>query len=148
MHGRIGDRELVDGLLADHRPSAVVNFAAETHVDRSIDGPGAFIQTNVVETHELLEAALVYWSALEGEERDAFRFLHVSTDEVYGTLGPDGLLHRGEPVQAELALRGLQGGLGPPRAGLPPHLRATHAHHELLQQLRALPFPGEARYRS
>jgi dTDP-glucose 4,6-dehydratase len=88
VHGSIGDRSLVDRLLAEHRPQAIVNFAAETHVDRSIDSPKAFIQTNVVETLELLEAALAYWSALGGEERVRFRFLHVSTDEVYGTLGP------------------------------------------------------------
>jgi dTDP-glucose 4,6-dehydratase len=99
VRGRIGDRELVDRLLADHRPSAVVNFAAETHVDRSIDGPGAFIQTNVVETHGLLEAALAYWNGLEGEERDAFRFLHVSTDEVYGALGPTGYFTEESPFR-------------------------------------------------
>ena len=90
VRGRIGHRELVDRLLTQYRPSAVVNIAAETHVDRSIDGPKAFVQTNVVETHELLEAALSYWGALQGGEHDAFRFLHVSTDEVYGTLGPTG----------------------------------------------------------
>ncbi len=90
VRGRIGDRDLVDGLLAEYRPGAVVNFAAETHVDRSIDGPGAFVRTNVVETGELLEAVLSYWGGLEGEERVGFRFLHVSTDEVYGTLGPTG----------------------------------------------------------
>ena len=99
VHGRIGDRELVDRLLADHRPQAVVNFAAETHVDRSIDGPGTFIQTNVVETHDLLEAALAYWNTLEGEERDTFRFLHVSTDEVYGTLGPTGYFTEESPFR-------------------------------------------------
>jgi dTDP-glucose 4,6-dehydratase len=99
VHGRIGDRELVDRLLADHQPSAVVNFAAETHVDRSIDGPAAFIQTNVVETHDLLEAALAYWNTLEGEERDTFRFLHVSTDEVYGTLGPTGYFTEESPFR-------------------------------------------------
>ncbi|MDP9480573.1 MAG: dTDP-glucose 4,6-dehydratase [Actinomycetota bacterium] len=90
VRGRIGDRDLVDGLLAEYKPGAVVNFAAETHVDRSIDGPGAFVRTNVVETGELLEAVLSYWGGLEGEERVRFRFLHVSTDEVYGTLGPTG----------------------------------------------------------
>ena len=90
VRGNIGDRSLVDRLLAEYRPRALVNFAAETHVDRSIDGPGAFVQTNVVETLELLEAALAYWEGLEGEERVGFRFLHVSTDEVYGTLGPKG----------------------------------------------------------
>ena len=99
VQGRIGDRELVDRLLAEYRPSAVVNFAAETHVDRSIDGPGAFVQTNVVETHELLEAALSYWSALEGEDHDAFRFLHISTDEVYGTLGPTGYFTEESPFR-------------------------------------------------
>ncbi len=99
VQGRIGDRELVDRLLAEYRPSAVVNFAAETHVDRSIDGPKAFVQTNVVETHELLEAALSYWGGLEGEEHDAFRFLHVSTDEVYGTLGPEGYFTEESPYR-------------------------------------------------
>ena len=99
VRGRIGDRELVDRLLVEYRPSAVVNFAAETHVDRSIDGPKAFIQTNVVETHELLEATLSYWGALEGEEHAAFRFLHVSTDEVYGTLGPTGYFTEESPFR-------------------------------------------------
>ncbi len=90
VHGDIGDRELVSRLLAEHRPDAVVNFAAESHVDRSIDGPGAFIQTNVVGTLGLLEAVRDYWKGLQGEAKDAFRFLHVSTDEVYGTLGETG----------------------------------------------------------
>src|SRR5215216_3337103 len=90
VRGSIGDRPLVEGLLAEHRPRAIVNFAAETHVDRSIDGPKAFVQTNVVETLELLEVALAYWQGLEGEERLGFRFVHVSTDEVYGTLGSEG----------------------------------------------------------
>jgi dTDP-glucose 4,6-dehydratase len=99
VRGGIGDRRLVDGLLAEYRPGAVVNFAAETHVDRSIDGPGAFVQTNVVETLELLEAVLSYWGALEGEERLRFRFLHVSTDEVYGTLGPKGFFTEETPYR-------------------------------------------------
>ena len=90
VEGSIGDRALVDRLLAEHRPGVIANFAAETHVDRSIDGPRAFIKTNVVDTLELLEAALVYWNGLEGAERVNFRFLHVSTDEVYGTLGGAG----------------------------------------------------------
>ena len=88
VHGDIGDRALVERLLAEHRPDAVVNFAAESHVDRSIDGPAAFVQTNVVGTLALLEAVRDYWKALEGEAKDAFRFLHVSTDEVYGSLAP------------------------------------------------------------
>ncbi len=90
VHGDIGDRALVAQLLAEHRPDAVVNFAAESHVDRSIDGPAAFIQTNVVGTLALLEAVRDHWKSLEGEAKQAFRFLHVSTDEVYGTLGETG----------------------------------------------------------
>ena len=90
VHGDIGDRALVGRLLREHAPSAVVNFAAETHVDRSIDGPRAVLDTNVVGTFELLTAALDYWRSLDRAGRDAFRFLHVSTDEVYGSLGPEG----------------------------------------------------------
>ncbi|WP_368561844.1 dTDP-glucose 4,6-dehydratase [Pseudoxanthomonas sp. UTMC 1351] len=90
VHGDIGDGALVARLLAEHQPDAVLNLAAESHVDRSIDGPGAFIQTNVVGTLALLEAVRDYWRSLQGERRDAFRFLHVSTDEVYGSLGDTG----------------------------------------------------------
>jgi len=90
IHGDIGSRETVDALLAEHRPWAIVNFAAESHVDRSIDSPAQFVETNVLGTFHLLEAARKYWGSLPAEERDAFRFLHVSTDEVYGTLGPTG----------------------------------------------------------
>ena len=90
VHGDIGDRSLVAQLLAEHHPDAVINFAAESHVDRSIDGPAAFIQTNVVGTLALLEAVRDYWKSLDGAAKDAFRFLHVSTDEVYGTLGETG----------------------------------------------------------
>ncbi|MGJ4730026.1 dTDP-glucose 4,6-dehydratase [Luteimonas sp. SDU101] len=97
VHGDIGDRDLVARLLAEHRPDAVVNFAAESHVDRSIDGPAAFIQTNVVGTLALLEAVRDYWKSLEGEEREGFRFLHVSTDEVYGSLGETGLFTETTP---------------------------------------------------
>ena len=90
VQGDIGDRALVERLLVEHQPTAIVNFAAESHVDRSIDGPAEFVQTNVVGTLTLLEAALAYWRALPLERQDAFRFLHVSTDEVYGSLGPIG----------------------------------------------------------
>lgn len=90
VKGDIGDRALVSRLLAQHQPDAVLNFAAESHVDRSIDGPGAFVQTNVVGTLALLEAVRDYWKTLPDARRDAFRFLHVSTDEVYGTLGETG----------------------------------------------------------
>jgi dTDP-glucose 4,6-dehydratase len=88
VQGDIGDTALVERLLAQHRPRAVLNFAAESHVDRSIHGPGDFIQTNVVGTFRLLEAVRAYWEALPAGEREAFRFLHVSTDEVYGSLAP------------------------------------------------------------
>ena len=95
--GDIGDRDLVAQLLAAHQPDAVVNFAAESHVDRSIDGPGAFIQTNVVGTLGLLESARDYWKALAGERRERFRLLHVSTDEVYGSLGDTGKFTEATP---------------------------------------------------
>ena len=87
--GDICDRALVDELLRTYRPRAIVHFAAESHVDRSIHGPGEFVRTNVEGTFTLLEAARAYWGTLEGDEKAAFRFHHVSTDEVYGSLGPD-----------------------------------------------------------
>lgn len=90
VQGDIGDREQVFRLLLEHQPEAVINFAAESHVDRSIDGPAAFVRTNVVGTLGLLEATRDYWKALEGERSERFRFLHVSTDEVYGSLGDTG----------------------------------------------------------
>ena len=97
VEGDIGDRELVANLLAEHQPTALVNFAAESHVDRSIDGPAEFVQTNVVGTLGLLEAVRDYWRSLEGASADAFRFLHVSTDEVYGSLGDTGLFTEETP---------------------------------------------------
>lgn len=90
VHGDIGDGPLVERLLREHRPDAVINFAAESHVDRSIDGPAEFVQTNVVGTLGLLEKVRDYWKTLDGERGADFRFLHVSTDEVYGTLGETG----------------------------------------------------------
>lgn len=89
VRGDIGDTGLVGRLLTEHRPRAVINFAAESHVDRSIHGPSEFIQTNIVGTFSLIESARVYWEALEGEAKERFRFLHVSTDEVYGSLTKD-----------------------------------------------------------
>ncbi|MGF6526686.1 dTDP-glucose 4,6-dehydratase [Variovorax sp. PvP013] len=86
VQGDIGDNALLDRLLAEHRPRAVVNFAAESHVDRSIHGPEDFVQTNVLGTFRLLEAVRGHWNTLPPEEKSAFRFLHVSTDEVYGSL--------------------------------------------------------------
>ncbi len=95
VQGDIGDQELVGKLLAQHKPRAVVNFAAESHVDRSIHGPEAFVQTNIVGTFRLLEAVRAHWGGLPEGEKSAFRFLHVSTDEVYGSLRP------GEPAFTE-----------------------------------------------
>jgi dTDP-glucose 4,6-dehydratase len=95
MRGDICDRALVDRLLAEHRPRAIVHFAAESHVDRSIHGPAAFIKTNIEGTFTLLEAARAHWSGLEPAQKAAFRFNHVSTDEVYGSLLP------GEPPFTE-----------------------------------------------
>lgn len=88
VQGDIGDNELVRSLLKQHRPRAVLNFAAESHVDRSIHGPGEFIQTNIVGTFNLLEEVRAYWNQLNEADKASFRFLHVSTDEVYGSLGP------------------------------------------------------------
>jgi len=89
IHGDIADRELVSRLLKEYQPRAVLNFAAESHVDRSIYGPEEFIQTNVVGTFRLLASSFDYWSALSHKQKEEFRFLHVSTDEVYGSLSPD-----------------------------------------------------------
>jgi dTDP-glucose 4,6-dehydratase len=88
VQGDIGDRKLVDELLKLHQPQAIVNFAAETHVDRSIDSPASFIETNVTGTFNLLESARQYWQKLADKERQEFRFLHISTDEVFGSLSP------------------------------------------------------------
>lgn len=99
VHGDIGDRVLVARLLTEHQPEAVINFAAESHVDRSIDGPAAFIQTNVVGTLALLECTRDYWRELPESPKQAFRFLHVSTDEVYGSLGETGLFTEVTPYQ-------------------------------------------------
>lgn len=90
VQGDIADPDLINSTVRDFNPTAIVNFAAESHVDRSIEGPGAFIQTNVVGTYNLLDVALKYWKDLPADEKQRFRFLHVSTDEVYGTLGETG----------------------------------------------------------
>ncbi len=89
VQGDIGDANLVSQLLAEHQPRAVLNFAAESHVDRSIHGPGDFIETNIVGTFRLLESVRGYWQNLSAEDQTKFRFLHVSTDEVYGSLSPE-----------------------------------------------------------
>lgn len=97
VHGSINDRRLVSQILDTYKPEAIVHLAAESHVDRSIDGPGEFIQTNIVGTFELLEAARGYWSQLDPGAKQAFRFLLVSTDEVYGSLGETGYFSETTP---------------------------------------------------
>jgi dTDP-glucose 4,6-dehydratase len=97
VEGDVTDSAVVDRVLAEHQPQAIVHFAAESHVDRSIDRPADFVLTNVLGTFQMLDAALAYWSKLSGPRRDAFRFLHVSTDEVYGSLGPQGLFSESSP---------------------------------------------------
>jgi len=97
VHGDIGDRALVAQLLDEHRPHAIINFAAESHVDRSIDGPADFVHTNVVGTFTLLEAARAYYKGLPPREQSRFRILQVSTDEVYGSLGATGLFTETTP---------------------------------------------------
>jgi dTDP-glucose 4,6-dehydratase len=97
VQGDIGDRDLVRKLLDKHRPRAIINLAAESHVDRSIDGPEAFVETNVVGTFRLLDVTRHWWRELPQADRDAFRFLHVSTDEVYGSLGPTGAFTETSP---------------------------------------------------
>jgi dTDP-glucose 4,6-dehydratase len=100
VHGDIGDQGLVKQLLAEHKPRAIINFAAESHVDRSIHGPSDFVQTNIVGTFNLLECAREYWNALEGDAKQQFRFHHVSTDEVYGSLsGTDPAFTENHPYE-------------------------------------------------
>jgi dTDP-glucose 4,6-dehydratase len=95
----VGDRAAIDAILSSFRPEAILHLAAESHVDRSIEGAAPFIQTNVVGTYVMLEAALAYWRTLGSEERTRFRFQHISTDEVFGSLGPDGRFTETTPYQ-------------------------------------------------
>ncbi len=99
VQGDIGNGELVMQLLREHRPDAIINFAAESHVDRSIDGPREFVKTNVLGTFELLLATLSHWKSLSASDQSSFRFLHVSTDEVYGSLGDEGMFTETTPYQ-------------------------------------------------
>ena len=116
----IGDAEAMSALLRAHRPRAVVHFAAESHVDRSIHGPGEFVQTNVVGTFRLLESVRAHWGALAGAERDDFRFLHVSTDEVYGTLA------EGDPAFSETTAYAPNSPYAASKAGSDHLVRAYH----------------------
>jgi dTDP-glucose 4,6-dehydratase len=128
VQGDIADGNLVLDLLRDHNVTHVVNFAAESHVDRSIDGPAEFVGTNVVGTFRLLEAARKYWHDLSPAVRGDFRFLHVSTDEVYGSLGASGAFTESTPYSPN----------SPYSASLSSHVRAADVDHQLLEQLRPL----------
>lgn len=99
VRGSITDGGLVNRLLTEHQPEAVLNFAAESHVDNSIAAPSEFIQTNIIGTYTMLEAARAYWMGLEAEAKAAFRFVQISTDEVYGSLGDEGKFHEAYPMQ-------------------------------------------------
>lgn len=125
VHGDIRDGKLVAELLDRHRPSAIVNFAAESHVDRSIHGPDAFVSTNIVGTFTLLEAARIYWQSLDDEGKAAFRFLQVSTDEVFGALRP------GEPPFRETSPYAPNSPYAASKAGADHLVRAYHRTYGL-----------------
>ena len=132
----------LDAVFAEHRPDAVMHLAAESHVDRSIDGPAAFVETNVIGTFHMLEAARAYWVAQGRPE--SFRFHHISTDEVFGSLGETGMFDEDTRYDPALALFGQQGGLGPSGARLGRDLRPADPADELLEQLRPAPVSGKA----
>jgi len=134
VRGDIRDGNLVAQLLRQYRPDAIVHFAAESHVDRSIGAPATFIDTNVVGTQSLLEAARGYWNELEGEERAAFRFLHVSTDEVYGSLGETSKFTETTPYAPN----------SPYSASKAASDHLVRACLQLLEQLRPVPVSREA----
>ncbi len=141
VHGDIGDAALISRLLVEHKPRAVLNFAAESHVDRSIHGPEDFIQTNIVGTFHLLEAVRAYWNARSSDtDRNAFRFLHVSTDEVYGSLS------KTDPAFSETNRYEPNSPYSASKAASDHLVRAYHhtyglagTNHKLLEQLRAVP---------
>ena len=124
-------------LLRSFTPDVIMHLAAESHVDRSIDGPGEFIQTNVVGTFTLLQAALEHWRTLSGPAREGFRFHHVSTDEVFGSLGAGRPVHRGDALPAEFALLGLKGRVRSSRARLASHLRPARGRSPTARTITA-----------
>ena len=129
----IADAAAMQSAFETFEPDVVMHLAAESHVDRSIDGPGEFIQTNVVGTFVLLQAALRHWNKIAKRPGASFRFHHISTDEVYGSLGAEGIFVEEFAVQAELALCGLQSGIGSFRARLGPHVWAAGRRLQLLE---------------
>ena len=134
----ITDAAAVDEAFGRFAPEAVMHLAAESHVDRSIDGPGQFIQTNVIGTYNLLQASLKHWRTLPAEAAAAFRFLHVSTDEVYGSLGPSGKFQRDHAVRSPFPLLGQQSRQRSPGPRLAGYLWPAGPGDQLQQQLRAL----------
>ena len=143
--GDINDSSLVSDLLQRHQPAAIIHFAAESHVDRSIHNAQEFIRTNIEGTFVLLQAARQYWAELAETEKQNFRFLHVSTDEVYGSLGPDGPgLHGENPVRSQQSLCGVKSFFRPSGKSVSSHVWTANTHYELLQQLRPLPVSRKA----
>ena len=134
----ICDAPEVARVFTDHAPDAVMHLAAESHVDRSIDGPGAFIQTNIVGTQILLDAALDHWKGLSKEGQQAFRFHHISTDEVFGSLGQDGLFTESTPYDPRSPLFGKQSLVRSFGACVGRDLWPADCDEQLFQQLRTL----------
>lgn len=133
LHADVRDAELMRRTMKEYSPDWVMHLAAESHVDRSIDDPGDFITTNVMGTFSMLQASLDYYRSLEGERKQRFRFHHISTDEVYGTLGRDGLVYGSHAVQPPFPVFLQQGGQRPSGARLARYVRPARTGHELLQ---------------
>jgi dTDP-D-glucose 4,6-dehydratase len=138
----ITDAKSVAEQFSDFRPDIVMHLAAESHVDRSIDGPAAFIQTNLIGTFTLLEAARHYWSGLDAQKQ-AFRFHHISTDECTATCTAPMTCSPKKPVRAEQPVLRLQSGQRPSGSRLEPHLRPAGGGDQLLQQLWSVSLPGK-----
>ena len=144
LRADIADAPKMREAFETFQPDAVMHLAAESHVDRSIDGPGDFIQTNVVGTFTLLQSALGYWRSLPDARKETFRFHHISTDEVFGSLGRRGPVLRNDRIRSALALLGLQGVLRSSGSCLASHLRPARGRHQLLEQLRSVSFSRKA----
>ena len=140
-HVDICDATEMARVFREHQPDAVMHLAAESHVDRSISGPADFIQTNIVGTYILLESARNYWNGLDAQRKADFRFHHISTDEVYGSLGETGFFTEETAYEPNSPVFRQQGVLRSPGACVAPHLRVSGRDHQLFQQLRSLPLP-------
>ena len=138
LQADIVDSRAIDSAFREFDPDAVLHLAAESHVDRSIDDPGAFIETNVRGTFVLLETALRHWSQLRGARHDGFRFVHVSTDEVFGTVAEEAALRCQQSLCTQFTVCCEQGRCGPPRKSVASNLWDAGYNHELLEQLRTL----------